>query len=198
MSISYDGVTLLPNLVRQGRWLRWLRESSRLIRSGNMRPRSVLVQSFGPYMPLFLWDMAFNKTFRGVSSDPTSYAALRPERLGGAGSASAPRLARTRARPALSPPYGRLRNARLWVTLAASTWAGNYNKGTAFRGLGRRPARSDRRPAPDRILPVGAGGAIPGARREQGSAGAAGLRRSPAARGHRDARNKGLSGGRLA
>ncbi len=140
MSISYDGLTLLPNLVRSGRWLRWLRESAGLVRSGNMRPRSVLVQSFGPYMPLFLW-IWLNQTFRGVSSDPTSYAAIRPERLA---ALDLPARARERA---LDPHYRPRTDGfetRLWVIRRIDL--GNYNKGTlAGWGIDQRDPTCDRR-----------------------------------------------------
>lgn len=80
MTISYDGHTLLPKLVAGGRLLRWSREAVGLLRRRNLRPRSVLALSFGPFMPAMLW-RGINRAVRGVSSDVDSYSALRPNRL---------------------------------------------------------------------------------------------------------------------
>lgn len=55
-SISYDGLPRLPALLRRGRWLSWWREINAL-RSNNraLGGRRLVLQSIGPYLPLFIW-----------------------------------------------------------------------------------------------------------------------------------------------
>src|SRR5262249_7515158 len=55
MGLSYDGVELLPELFRRGRWLRLWSEASALVGSRQMRWRSVLANTFGPWCPPALW-----------------------------------------------------------------------------------------------------------------------------------------------
>jgi len=140
MSISYDGLTLLPELIRSGRWVRWLREGSALVRSGNQRLRNVLAQSFGPFMPSPVWSW-INRTFRGVDSAPETYSAIRPGLLRDLDIGS-------RARANGLDLHYRPRvdgfESRLWAFRRVDF--GNYNKGLlAGWGLDSRDPTADRR-----------------------------------------------------
>jgi asparagine synthase (glutamine-hydrolysing) len=80
MSISYAGDTLLAKLIRTGRWLRWLREGTGVVRNGYLRPLGMLAASFGPYIPAPLW-VQINKMIRGRGVGLASYSAINPGRL---------------------------------------------------------------------------------------------------------------------
>ena len=54
-SLSYDGMELLPELFRNGRWLRLWWEASALVAERRMRWRGVLANTFGPWCPPALW-----------------------------------------------------------------------------------------------------------------------------------------------
>jgi asparagine synthase (glutamine-hydrolysing) len=123
MTISYDGLTLLPQLVAQGRWLKWLGVGTSLVRTRHQRVRNVMAQSFGAYMPLPLW-IWINKTFRGVTSDVTSYSAIRPEALA---AMDIERKARERALDLHYRPRSDSFETRLWVIRRLDQ--GNHFKG---------------------------------------------------------------------
>ena len=55
MTISYDGMTLLPQLVRRGRWLRWWRVGCVLVLWVGLCFCGVLAASLGGYVPGSLW-----------------------------------------------------------------------------------------------------------------------------------------------
>ena len=58
LGLSYDGMELLPELFRSGRWLRLWREASALVAARRMRWRGVLANTFGPWCPPALWALA--------------------------------------------------------------------------------------------------------------------------------------------
>jgi asparagine synthase (glutamine-hydrolysing) len=51
ITISYDGLSLLPDLIRRGKWVRWAREAAALKQSNWMRLPGLLGYSFGPFVP---------------------------------------------------------------------------------------------------------------------------------------------------
>ena len=56
LGLSYNGLELLPELFRNGRWLCWLREARALVTpEGGMRWRGVLANTLGPWCPAALW-----------------------------------------------------------------------------------------------------------------------------------------------
>jgi asparagine synthase (glutamine-hydrolysing) len=55
LGLSYDGMELLPELFRSGRWLRLWWEASALVASRQMRWRGVVANTFGPWCPPALW-----------------------------------------------------------------------------------------------------------------------------------------------
>ena len=138
MTISYDGMTLLSDLVRRGRWLQWLREATGVVRHRHRRVRGMLAQSFGQYIPTLLWKW-LSRMSNGVSSDLSSYSAIRPELLKDIKS-----TARARALDLHYRPRSDGFETRLWVMRRVDL--GNYNKGTLGGwGLDQRDPTSDRR-----------------------------------------------------
>src|SRR5262249_54971976 len=75
--LSYDGMELLPELLRGGRWLRLWREA-RGLASRRMRWRGVLAQTFGRGCPQALW-VLLNKVATGHQIQAiASLAAIHP------------------------------------------------------------------------------------------------------------------------
>ena len=140
MTISYDGITLLPTLIRTGRWLRWLREGGALVRNTDMRARGLLAMSFGPYLPGPVWNW-LNRQVRGADMGLDTHSALRPGRI-----ARDKLEARARER-ALDFNYRPRKDgfeARMWTL--RRTDLGNYNKGILGGwGLDVRDPTADRR-----------------------------------------------------
>ncbi len=62
MSISAGGVNELADLVREGRWLAWLREARGFKRHEKVRWRGLLAASWGPWVPQPLWDLIVKVT----------------------------------------------------------------------------------------------------------------------------------------
>ena len=80
IGLSYDGIELLPELFRSGRWLRLWWEASSLVASGQMRWRGVLANTFGPWCPPALWKR-INKIARRDAMELADYVAIHPRRL---------------------------------------------------------------------------------------------------------------------
>jgi asparagine synthase (glutamine-hydrolysing) len=80
MTVSYDGLELLPELLRAGHLLGLWREATALMRKTSMSWRGALVQTFGGFVPVWLWQWA-NATFLGHRPDVLNYTAIRPGRL---------------------------------------------------------------------------------------------------------------------
>jgi len=80
VGLSYDGIELLPELLRSGRWLRLWREASALVAAGGLRWRGVLANTFGPWCPPTLWRWA-NKVGRRYAPDVGDYTAIHRRRL---------------------------------------------------------------------------------------------------------------------
>jgi asparagine synthase (glutamine-hydrolysing) len=140
MSISYDGITLLPELVRRGRWLRWMREARALSRRRHMRPLAVLNATFGPYVPASLTQRIF-KVLEDRDASLFAHSAIHPERMG---ELDLPSRGRQNALDSNYPPLGDGFDTRLWVL--RRTDVGNYHKGTlAGWGVDQRDPTADRR-----------------------------------------------------
>jgi len=80
LGLSYDGLELLPELFRSGRWLRLWWEASALVASRRMRWRSVLANTFGPWCPPALWGWV-NRIGRRDALELRDYVAIHPSRL---------------------------------------------------------------------------------------------------------------------
>lgn len=77
MTISYDGLSLLPTLIRRGHWRRWWQEASAYKRShAQWRWRGILASSLGPYIPAPLW--AALNTLRGRRQQLGDYSPIHP------------------------------------------------------------------------------------------------------------------------
>ncbi|MFZ0844431.1 MAG: asparagine synthase-related protein [Pseudolabrys sp.] len=140
MTISYDGVHLLPELIRSGRWLRWWREARAIVGPGRMRWRGALVQSFCPWMPVAIWNW-LNRVANDSSYDVLDYTAIRPDRLINLG---LPKRARERNLDLSYRPWKDGVAMRLWVLRRGDF--GTYHK--AIRGgwrIDMRDPTADRR-----------------------------------------------------
>ena len=74
-TISSAHYTVLADYIREGRWLDWLREAWALGLGGSARLRGIAANSFGPWLPQYLWQRV-----RALSSRPeaTLATALHP------------------------------------------------------------------------------------------------------------------------
>jgi asparagine synthase (glutamine-hydrolysing) len=80
MSVSYNGLELLPELLLMGRLISLWREASRLRRKGGLPWRRVLSETFGPFMPLWLWQWVERRAY-GQVSNVLDYTAIRADCL---------------------------------------------------------------------------------------------------------------------
>src|SRR5262249_34905306 len=80
LGLSYEGVELLPELLRSGRWLRLWREASALVAAGHLRWRGILARVFGPWCPPAFW-VWVNNVARGYALDVGNFPAINPCRL---------------------------------------------------------------------------------------------------------------------
>src|SRR5262249_33184182 len=83
LGISYDGLELLPELFRSGRWLRLWREASALVEERRRRWRGVLAITFGPWCPRGIW-LGINK-ISGKLCDIGDYTGINPRHLNDSG-----------------------------------------------------------------------------------------------------------------
>jgi asparagine synthase (glutamine-hydrolysing) len=121
--LSYDGMELLPELFRSGRWFRLWRETRALLASDRMRWRGVLAGTFGAWCPAAVW-VWLNKRRFGFNLDVRSYTAIHPRRF-----AELDLLARARERHLdfVYRPWKDSFSVRLWALRSGDP--GNYNKG---------------------------------------------------------------------
>ncbi len=80
MGLSYNGMELLPELLRSGRWLRLWRVARTLVASRRMRWRGVMANTFGPWCPQTLW-VGLNKITKGHAFELSDYTAINPRVL---------------------------------------------------------------------------------------------------------------------
>jgi asparagine synthase (glutamine-hydrolysing) len=140
MTISFDGLTLLPKLMRTGRWLRWAREATALTRSGYLRPLGILSNTFGPYVPSWFW-VWVNKTINQRDVGIENYSAIRPDLLDKTDLAA---RAAARATDLVYRPRKDGFETRLWAMRRIDL--GNMHKGILGGwGLDVRDPTSDRR-----------------------------------------------------
>jgi asparagine synthase (glutamine-hydrolysing) len=123
--LSYNGLELLPELIRSGRWLRWLREVRALVASGRMRWRGVLANSFGPWCPAPVW-VWLNRVASGSTHqfEVGNYAAINLSRLA---EIDLPARAKACNLDLVYRPWKDSFAMRLWVLRRCDQ--GNYNKG---------------------------------------------------------------------
>lgn len=140
ITISYDGIQLLPELVRKRAWARLWREGRALVGKRQARWRGVLASAFGPWMPSRMW-RALNRWQRQTDFAIETYTAIRTDRM-----AALDLEARARER-GTDLSYRPRRNAfesRLW-------WLGRVDRGNfhhaalAGERIDQRDPTSDRR-----------------------------------------------------
>jgi asparagine synthase (glutamine-hydrolysing) len=124
LGLSYNGLELLPELFRNGRWLRWLREARALVAPGGMRWRGVLAKSLGPWCPAAVW-VWLNGVVHGSSYEIENYTAINSSRLA---ELDLPARAKARGVDLAYRPGKDSFAARLWSLRRGDP--GNYNKGT--------------------------------------------------------------------
>jgi asparagine synthase (glutamine-hydrolysing) len=140
MSVSYAGLELLPELLRSGRLIKLWREATQQMAKTSMSWRGALANTFGPYMPAWLWKWA-NATFTGHSSDISKYSAISAARLA---ELDLPSLARERGLDFSYRPWKDGFAMRLWVLRRGDP--GNHYKGAlAGWGLDHRDPLADKR-----------------------------------------------------
>ncbi len=79
MTLTYNGLELLPELVGAGRLLQLARDGAALVRSGLMTPKGVLANGFGPWVPMPLWRY-LNRGRAGAGFAGSAVSALNPAR----------------------------------------------------------------------------------------------------------------------
>ncbi|MBL8209687.1 MAG: hypothetical protein JNK87_03195 [Bryobacterales bacterium] len=75
LTISYNGLALIPQLARRGNWCRWYRESRALTERAHFRWPGVLALSFGATAPPLLWKIVQRRR-TGAGSGLSRYALL--------------------------------------------------------------------------------------------------------------------------
>ena len=125
MGLSYDGLELLPELLRSGRWLRLWREM-RGLALRRMRWRGVLARTFGPWCPPGLW-VWLNRVANGHALEVGDYTAIHPRRFA---ELDLPARAKACNLDFVCRPRKDSFAMRLWVLRRSDP--GNYRKG----GLG--------------------------------------------------------------
>ena len=140
MTLSYDGLQLLPELLRAGRLIRLWREAAALVGKTEMSWRGALVQIFGPFMPQWFW-LWLTETFGNERHRILEYSALTAESLVRFNLAA---LARARDLDFTYRPWADGFAVRLWV-LRRHEMA-NMNKGMlAGWGVDRRDPTAEKR-----------------------------------------------------
>jgi asparagine synthase (glutamine-hydrolysing) len=138
MSFSYDGMALLPQLLRTGRLLKLARLSLQLLRNGS-RIGTVGAQAIGPFLPRKLWEEI--AILRGKGKRLSDYTAISPAQphVRTLASDAAARGLDLSYRPRSDP-----HELRLWALRRMDQ--GNYNKGILGGwGVDMRDPSADRR-----------------------------------------------------
>lgn len=140
MTFSYFGMQLLPELFRQGRWVRLAREYAGLRRETGMRWRGFAGATLGPYLPTGLWDR-LKSHFHGYHEDIFHHTAINPQRFDELNLAE---QAKARDHDLSYRPRKDSFADRKWVL--NRTDPGNNNKGTLGGwGVDLRDPTADRR-----------------------------------------------------
>jgi asparagine synthase (glutamine-hydrolysing) len=140
MTLSYDGMELLPELFLGGRWMHLFREMRGLVRRRRLRWRGVLARTFGAWCPSPVW-MWLNKVVLGEDWDVANYTAISTSRLTGLDLHA---MARRTGLDFAYRPWKDGVAMRLWVLRRSDP--GNSNKGIlAGWGIDSRDPTADLR-----------------------------------------------------
>ena len=140
MTLSYNGHELLPELIRAGRLVSWLREAGALHKAQDVRWVSVLARSLGPWSPTWLWKLA--RRVNGASDyDLHAYTMIRRARVDELGLEA---KAQARDHDLAYRPWKDGYQARMWVMRRGDR--GCVQKGVlAGWGLDMRDPTAERR-----------------------------------------------------
>lgn len=140
MTLSYNGVEFLSELLRQGRLIKLCRTAAKIVAKTDMRWRGALVQAFGPLMPDWAWRW-LSDTFNDHRWDVLDYTAMPAARVA---ELNLHETARERGHDLSLRPWKSsfaLRSAAL-----RAGERGSFNKGVlAGWGIDRRDPTADRR-----------------------------------------------------
>jgi asparagine synthase (glutamine-hydrolysing) len=81
LTASYDGLDLLRELLLAGRFIRLWRESRALVEKRTYGRRRVVIETFGAFMPPWLWRWANTRLLRLPCMDISKSMTIRSERL---------------------------------------------------------------------------------------------------------------------
>ena len=141
MSISYNGLERLPELLRERRWLTLGREGWALVAKQNLSWRGFLAGTIGPYIPRELWQRLRKLRGGGGFTAVSEYTSIHPALLD---KLELERIAGERGLDFTYRPRADSFESRLWV-LGRTDW-GNPNKGwLAGYGIDQRDPTADRR-----------------------------------------------------
>jgi asparagine synthase (glutamine-hydrolysing) len=136
LTISAGGLRNLGDLIRQGRWRRWLREARAIGPMTGASWRGVLAYSFGPWLSRPLWEIA-------MGSSLSSAMKMGETSLLAPGSANQIHDQLRHSRREARPP----KNSRAYrIRLMESMNTGNFRKAALARwGIEERDPTADRR-----------------------------------------------------
>src|SRR5580704_706632 len=138
LAISYHGLTLIPELLRSGRFLRLSRQLGMLVRHGGLRWRGAAAAAIAPFLPPWLWSWV-SRRFRNTDLDPRAWTAIHPDRLRQIQQETRERRGDPSYRPARDGFTER-------VSLLFRIDSGNFRKGMlAGWGFDHRDPMADRR-----------------------------------------------------
>jgi asparagine synthase (glutamine-hydrolysing) len=80
VGLSYDGLQLLPELFRQGRWIKWSHEARAMVARHGWRWRGIAARTLGPWLPGAVW-IWLNRVGSREDMDVRNYSAILPHRL---------------------------------------------------------------------------------------------------------------------
>lgn len=139
MTISYDGIALLPELLRKGRLVALGRTARQLLANRQLRRLGLLAETFGPFAPQWLWRTAMK--LRGGEPQLHDFSAIRTERVAGHRLAA---LSRERGFDLAHRPRIDGFDLRLWVLRRVDI--GEFNTGyRAGWGIDSRDPTADKR-----------------------------------------------------
>jgi len=139
MTISYNGVERLSELVSAGRFVELGRVGAGVLARRTMSWRGLLASAFGPFMPGWLWERLNER--RHGTLDVHQYTAIRADRLR---ELNLPQIAKDRQLDFSYRPRRDGFESRLWIMRRVDL--GNYNKGTLGGwGIDQRDPTADKR-----------------------------------------------------
>lgn len=140
LTVSYNGLELLPELLCEGRLIALWREAAQLKANTGMNWRGTLVRVFGAFTPLWFWHWA-NQRFLGRKQDVLEYTSINPKRLAELNLAN---IARERDLDFAYRPRKDGFAKRLWILRRIDV--GNHGKGMlAGWGIDWRAPLADKR-----------------------------------------------------